>query len=671
MPAPKRRPARRVPATIGPWVRRRIIIAAAGLSLLLGAIGYKAYALQVDQRERFRQLARRQHVKTVEIPAPRGVIHDAAGRELAVTADASSVFASPREVVDVVGTAERLAQILDLDVRELESRLASQRHFAWIERHVTVEEAEAIRAADLPGIDITEEPRRFYPGRALAGPVLGFAGIDGNGLDGLELELEPLLAGQRASLEALRDATGGVMLAEGLVEPRPGASVTLTLDRAIQHIAERALEEAVAVNKPTAASIVVLDVHTGGVLAMANYPSYDPNAPAAGLRARARNRTITDAFEIGSAMKVFTVAAALDAGAVRPDQTFDIENGRYKIGRKVIRDTYRDEVLDVGGIIKRSSNVGSAKIAQRLGAEALHDALVRFGFGDRTGIELPGERAGLVHPAERWREIDLITTSFGYHMNVTMLQLAAGYAAIGNGGVYNEPRIVTRVEGAEGEILYRHQPRGRRIMKAETARALLPMLASVFDKGKDGGTARSIDVAGYRAGGKTGTAHKLDPNGKGYADDLYLSSFAGLAPIDAPRIAVVVLVDEPRGEEHYGSLVAGPAFASVVSGTLRYLGVPEERLPAPEEAPEPEPAPADPVQPIVTEDDGAEPAPEPGGIALPSFEGMSIPGVIEASRAACTEVRIVGSGRAVDQDPPPGRIERPTMCRVTFDTGDR
>jgi cell division protein FtsI (penicillin-binding protein 3) len=654
----------------------RLYIAAAVLTALFVGIAYKAYGVQVADAEHYQELARRQHLRTVEVPAPRGVIYDATGAELAVTADVDSVFANPREIVDVVGTAEHLAKLLDLDVRVVEAKLSSNRYFVWLERHVSAGEAQAIRDAKLPGIALSQEPRRYYPFRSLAGPLLGFADLDGKGLDGLELSMDELLAGKRAKRAALRDARGRIMLRADQDAPRAAgaASITLTIDRFVQFASERALAAAIDENHAEAGAVVVLDVHSGAVLAMASWPTYDPNDAEGRAKARrgARNRAITDVYEIGSVMKVFTVAAALDVGAVEPDDVIDVEHGRFKIGRKVIRDTYRDWELTVGGVLKRSSNVGAAKIARKLGKERLHEALQRYGFGAKTSIELPGERAGVLHPPDRWGEIGLATISFGYGMTATPLQVASALAAVGNGGTLYEPRMIKQVVDGSGSVVYRHDPQGRRIIKPETAEALLPMLASVFEKGKKGGTARSVEVDGFRAGGKTGTAHKLDPETRKYSKDMYLSSFIGLAPIENPRIAVVVLIDEPRGEHHYGSKVAGPVFARVVSETLRYLGVPGEMPAQQPEAGSPADAAGDTaVETAIGESEVPREEPtadiaDDGQILVPRFTGLGMARALDLARERGLPVEVEGSGRVVEQFPPPGPADGAVVVRIVL-----
>jgi cell division protein FtsI (penicillin-binding protein 3) len=660
----------RSPATpVGRWVRARFGSVALLLVLLMSGVAWQAYGVQIEQGKRYRALADRQQLSRVEIPAPRGKILDATGSEPAATAHIDSVFANPREVRDVAATAERLAAALDLDVREVEARLAGRRQFAWIERHVTGEEAAKVRALKLAGVGLMPEPRRFYPGRMLAGPVLGFAGIDGKGLSGLELTLDAALTGERASVAALRDASGNLALSEAALEPRPGASVRLTIDRTVQFTAERALAEAVKAHDAEAGTAVVIDVATGAVLAMATVPSLDPNTPGA-IDPKARNRAVTDVLEIGSVMKVFTAAAALDAGTVRPDTAIDCERGKLKIGRATIRDTHEDGVLSVGGVIKRSSNVGAVKIARSVGKERLYAMLRRLGFGQKTGIELPGEETGVVRPAERWRDIELATIAYGYGVSVTPLQVTAALAAIGNHGRYNAPYLVEEVEGAErsGKVL-RHRPAPRQVMSPATADAILPMLASVFDKGKDGGTAGTLDVDGFRVGGKSGTSHKLTGGRYGRT---YLSSFAGLAPIAAPRIAVLVVIDEPRNGTHYGALVAGPAWSTIVSETLRHLGVPADAPAAPLKDEAKKPAAAvraaraaergspDELAPEDLEDGAAD------GALLPDFAGMGLAQALALAKQRGIRLSVSGSGRVVSQTPAPGPIVKPAECRLVL-----
>jgi cell division protein FtsI (penicillin-binding protein 3) len=547
-----------------------------GLVITAGLCGvaWRAWALQIDDGDRYRAIAAKQHALTVGLPAPRGDIVDARGRQLAISAETDSIWANPREIRDVTDTADRLAKLLGGDALSLEAKLAGDRRFVWLGRHVAPEVAQAVRQARLPGITVGKEPRRWYPARAIGGTVIGRSDIDGKGLEGIELAMNAQLVGRRGESVALRDARGKKMFAEGLDRAEPGATVQLSLDTSIQASAEAALAEGIEANHARSGVVVVIEIATGRVLAMASSPSYDPNAPGVDIRGGARNRAVTDVYEAGSVMKIFSIAAALDDGVVTPDTGFDLGGGVFQLGAKSIRDVHHDAYLTVAGIIKRSSNVGAAKIALRHGAVKLHAALRRFGFGARTGIELPGEQPGILRDGARWREIELATISYGYGLAVTPLQIAAALAAFGNDGVYVEPRIIDRVVDADGTVLYRPAPATRQVISERTAAQMRAMLASTFEGGRQAGTAATLVVPGFRCGGKSGTARKLDPLTKQYTIGRYFSTFAGLAPIDQPRLAIVVWIDEPTERDYYGGKVAGPVFARLASEALRYLGVP-------------------------------------------------------------------------------------------------
>ncbi len=571
--------------------RLRAYLAGATLSIGILGLGYRAWALQVDDNEHYKLLAERQHATTVETPAPRGDVRDVNGEPLAVSADTDSIWANPREIRDVTATADKLAGLMQTDPASLEAKLGTGRKFVWLDRHVDQAIADAVRAAKIPGIEIAREPKRWYPGRTLAGPIIGRADIDGNGVDGLELSMNEYLTGSHGENHAVRDARGHRAFSDGLSQPEAGGSIRLTLDRNIQAIAETNLAETVISHAAKSGVAVVLDVSTGHVLGMATYPTYDPNRPE-GV-GNGRNRPVTDSFEAGSVMKVFTIAAALEAGTVKPDTELDVQNGSMMIpGRKTpIRDVHPFRYLTVSEIIKHSSNVGAAKIALRLGAKPLYDQLIKFGFGARTKIELPGETPGMVRNGSKWRDVELATMAFGYGLTVTPIQIAGALAAVGNDGIYNPPRIVDEVT-RDGRVVYRGLGEPRRVIKAETARQLRAMLASVFEGGKEPGTAGAagLVVAGYKCGGKTGTAHKYDPETKQYSEHRYLSSFIGLAPIENPRLAIVVLIDDPSEGDYFGGRVAGPVFTKVASEALRYLGVPGTSLQCPPSVPGVNPA---------------------------------------------------------------------------------
>ena len=710
-----RLPPRVRPMTPGIPHAARIRAYLAGAVVTAGFLGvaWRAWALQVGDGDHYRAIATKQHELTVGIPAPRGDIIDGVGRPLAVSAETDSVWANPRDIRDVTDTADRLAQLIGGDAVALEAKLAGDRRFVWLARHVAPQVARAVAAARLPGIEVSKEPRRWYPGRAVGSTVIGRSDIDGNGIDGIELALNAQLVGHRGAGVALRDVRGKRMFADGIERPEAGATVQLSLDASIQATAEAAIDDAVRTNKARSGVVVVLEIGTGRVLAMASAPARDPNGPSTSdTPGSARNRAVADSYEAGSVMKVFSVAAALDDGTVTPETEFEIGGGVLKLpGRATpIRDVEHDLYLDVAGIIKRSSNVGAAKIALRFGAGKLYAAYKRFGFGKRTGIELPGEQPGMLRDGSKWRDVELATIAFGYGLTVTPLQLAAALAAFGDHGIYHEPRIVDRVIDADGTLLYQAAPAARQVVSDRTATQMKAMLASVFEGGKLHGTASSLVVPGFRCGGKTGTANKYDPQTRTYALDHYLSTFAGLAPIDQPRLAIAVAIDDPSDGDHFGAKVAGPVFVRITGEALRYLGVPGEPavcpptpaaaapgvaitgavktcVPAPTGPARSQPggpgsgaAPSGPVaRPATGGSPGPSQAHEPtrdGGtvaasgtaaaasgtvaasgtaaVVIPEFRGMGMARAIALAREAGVVLQISGTGRVIRQAPAPG-----------------
>ncbi|CAN5720106.1 penicillin-binding protein [soil metagenome] len=669
--------------------RVRAYLAGAVVTLGLCGVAWRAYALQVDDADHYRELADRQHELNVSIPAPRGDVIDAVGRPLAVSADVDSIWANPRAIHDVTDTADKLAKLIGGDAGALESKLGGDRKFVWIDRQVPHEFAAAVRAAKLPGIEVAKEPRRWYPGKSIGGPVIGRADIDSRGIEGIELSMNDVLVGSHGEGQAVRDARGKRMFADGLAQPEPGATVRLSLDRSIQSIADQALAAAVITNKAKNGVVVVLEVGTGRVLAMSSYPTYDPNSNE--NHTASRNRPVTDAYEAGSLMKVFTAAAAIDDGTVTAETNFDTGNGSFVIGPKRITDVHPYPSLTVSEIVKHSSNVGAAKIALRLGRDKLYAFLKLAGFGARTGIELPGESIGMLRKGATWRDIELATIAYGYGLTVTPTQIAAALAAIGSDGVYHPPRVIERITDPDGTVLYQPLDESRQIIKPSTAASMRKILATVFEGGKEGGTAKDIVVPGFRCGGKTGTAYKYDRETKHYATDRYMSSFAGLAPIDHPRIAIVVMVDEPSAGTHFGSTVAGPVFATVASETLRYLGVPGLSLVCPPPPPgynpyldtavktcvqqTPVPKPVVPkavvveAPPPIMDVPEPEPAPVPNGIAIPDFRGMGVARALDLARQAHLPVDVSGSGRVIAQDPMPGSVATPVRISLTFSDG--
>ncbi len=636
--------------------------AAAVMLILYVAMGYRAYDLQVKESDRFRLRADKQHFKNIKVLSTRGDIKDRNGYALAISAPAPSIIARPKQIKNVAKAALALANILQLDARTLEPKLAKKRWFLWIRRHVSEDIARKIIDAKIKGIEIIYEPKRSYPGGQLAGSVLGLVDIDGKGLGGIERTQDSHLASRSAKFSAVRDAAGRVLAPVHQEKLQPGATIQLTIDKMIQAIAEEAIRTLGNKHKPKAASIVVLDVQTSEVLAMSNWPPFDPNTDRTKIK-NSTNHAVTSSYEIGSPIKIFTLAAALEEKAIRPDQKISVHGGKFRIGSKLVTDTHEDWTLDPIGIIKRSSNVGAAKLAIATGIEPMREWFHKFGLGQKTGIELAGETSGILRKASRWKQIDLVTASYGYYLMVSPIQLATAFAMIGNEGMYTKPTLLRSVEYGTGSSDKPLRPRPKRVLSRTTASYLQKAMAAVFERGPNGGTAGGIRVNGFSAGGKTGTAHKVDPQTRRYSRSLYVSSFAGLAPIKHPRIAITVVVDEPSGGKHYGSSVAGPAFAEVASRTLRYLGVRSDMPITSDTVHSTNPTPPLPVDIIAKTD---LPIGNPDDITIPDFRGLGIAESLDLAYRSGITLQIEGSGRAVQQFPPAGPHAPPISCRVVF-----
>lgn len=658
-----RRNAFRAPAAppSGPRTGRLWVVVTA-LGLAYGAVLARAWYLQIHRHDDFAQRSDGQHHTAIELRARRGDIVDRRGRELAVTAMVPSVTAVPAAVSDPDGTARALARLLDLDPAPIARRLARGNQFAWIARHVTPEQARAVEAAGLEGIHLTEEPRRFYPNRTVAGALLGFAGIDGVGLEGIERDWDRHLRGREYVVEVLRDARGRRLLTGGYlpIEQLSGHRLELTLDARIQQVAESSLAHQVREMDARGGVVIVMEPETGDVLAMAQTPAFDPNLFSQADPGDWRNRAVTDILEPGSTIKPFLVAAALDAGTVRPDTVFDGMKGRIKVGRKVIRDVHAADELTALEVVQKSSNVGAVQIAQRLGREQYHAYLRAFGFGEETGLGLRGEQAGVLRPASRWGQIHLATIAYGYGITATPLQMARAMAAIANGGELMRPRLVRRVVDAAGRVVEEIPPRVvRRVLDPAAARDITRALEMVT---QDGGTGRRARVPGYRVAGKTGTAHMVDPLIGGYSRDKIRASFLGFVPAQDPKLVIYVVVDEPLNGR-YGGEVAAPVFREIAREVLPYLGI---------EATEPF-DPADFVEPVDEEAvaEGIEPqarpwwfeaplvAGAPAHIVVPDLRGKALSEVVVEAAALGVELDIAGAGLVVSQRPQAGGLLAP------------
>ncbi|MEM9195514.1 MAG: penicillin-binding transpeptidase domain-containing protein, partial [Myxococcota bacterium] len=544
----------------------RIGILSVFLALGAGVVVRRAFELQVERTDTLREMAEEQYLRDIRLAPKRGTIFDRHGAELAVSVDVDSAWANPRQLKaenrDPVETARLLATVLDIDEARIAARLSSDRYFVWIKRRLTPQQAAQVNALDINGVYMEREARRFYPNRELASHLLGYANVDGEGIEGLELFLDEELRGSVDTVPAIRDRRGAVVFSEQLLDHRAaqGDDITLTIDKTIQHIAEEELSMAVRTFEARAGSVVVMDPRNGELLAVANYPTFNPNHPGrfeAGMR---RNRAVTDRFEPGSTVKPFTIAGALAANTIRPNQLVDCQDGKMEVGDFTIHDTHRWGELTPAQILMHSSNIGTAKIGASMGRQGLFRTFRRFGFGDVTGLPLPGETQGILRHYRRWYEMDAATIAFGQGVSVTNVQLATAMSAIANGGRLMRPVLVRRVADAHGETVEETLPRVRRqVVPRSVARLVADMMTTVT--GPDGtGTEASID--GYLVAGKTGTAQKADYVGGGYAEDRWLVSFVGFVPAEDPRLVISVVVDEPVIAT-YGGAVAGPVFRRV------------------------------------------------------------------------------------------------------------
>jgi cell division protein FtsI (penicillin-binding protein 3) len=670
---------------IARWTKLRIALAGLVLLLLSAVVVRRAVQLQVRESPRLKEWAERNYLKDIELAPRRGRILDRNGDELASTVDFDSIYCNPRQLATVPDAAPRLAEVLAMDVHDVQKVMAQTRYFAWLRRKATPAQSRAALALRLPGVGVRKEPGRVYPKGGLAATLLGYTSVDGRGLEGLELGFDNVLRGSGVQVPSIRDSYGRELLVEGIVDTSAaaGQDLVLSLDKYLTYITETALAEAVRKHHARAGVAVVMDPRTGDVLALANVPTYDPNDPRDANAREARNRAVTDQFEPGSVMKTFTFAAVLDAGRLRPEESFDCQMGAMAIGKHVIHDDHRLGVLTAAEVFKHSSNIGTVKIARRISKTALYDTLVRFGFGQRPGVGLPGESAGTLHPARRWGDIEFATHAFGHGLTVTPMQLVAGFAAVASGGVYHRPRLALRVIQPDGheEPATREGRAVERIMSEPAARTLLRIMQGVTDKDATGKLA-AID--GYPVAGKTGTALKVV--GGRYDYQKYVASFVGIVPANDPRLVIAVMVDEPQ-PVHFGGQVSAPVFKEIAEAALRYLGVPPSTPLAPRhetEAPVAEPAVAeegmregpgaDLPPTLVGDEEGGEGEASGAGeaveiVTVPSFVGMSIGEAIRAARKAGVEIVPEGSGVAVGQTPAAGGRPRGSVCRVSFRPG--
>lgn len=551
--------------------RGRSVVVAFVLVLGFGAVLSRLIDLQVLQAAKLGEKAEQQHHKAAVVEGRRGGIYDRQGRILAMNMEVPSVYAVPTSIEHPGRVARDLARVLPVRADEIERKLRQKRNFVWIARKLDPERGRRVEGLSLRGIGTVIEGRRFYPKRPLLSHVLGFTGLDGHGLEGIERRYESTLRGHSRRVILQRDALGRTVFPKGLSElgPHSGNDISLTIDEVIQYVAEKELLDAVNTSGAKGGVVIVMEPTSGEVLAMAVNPRFDPNAVRSLSADSWRNRAVTDAYEPGSTLKIVIAAAALEEKLMTPSSLVFAENGRMLVANTVIHDHEKSGWLTFADVIRRSSNIGVVKIATRLGEERVHRYLRAFGFGERTEIDLPGETAGLVKSPEAWGERTLASIAIGQGIGVTAVQLATAVSAVANGGWLMKPYIVSAIRDRQGRLIAQVSPQvRRRPITAETARVLSKILESVVREG----TGRRAAVPPYRVAGKTGTAQKYDLEANAYSSTRFVASFVGYVPARDPRLTIVVVIDEPQGEA-WGGVVAAPVFRRVAEQVLPYLGI--------------------------------------------------------------------------------------------------
>jgi cell division protein FtsI (penicillin-binding protein 3) len=552
---------------------RRAMFIVFGLVIWMLAVGARLAHLQLGQHEQLAARARNQQLGAIETSPTRGQVLDRQGRELARSLDTESFFADPREVTDVDGTARRIASVTGQSKDELAARLRdaqeSKKKFIWLIRRLDLPTATKLDAMELSGVYSRKEPKRFYPNDSLAAHVLGFVGTDEIGLGGVEQFYNEKIRGESGKVFMERDGSSERRVFDSYeVQPHPGQTLVLTIDQTIQYRTEQALFSAVERAHAKSGTAIVMDPHTGEILALANAPAFDPNQPAKESPESRTNGALQNIYEPGSTFKVVAYSAAIEKGLVTPEDSINCQMGQITVAGRLIHDHKPFGVLTVSDALAQSSNVGAIKLGLLVGNDSMYEFSRRLGFGSRTGIDLPGESAGLLRPLNRWQPSSIGSIAMGQEIGVTPLQMATAYSVLANGGSWVKPHVLRELRAPDNTILFQAKIESRPVLKPETVHALRGMLEGVTLHG----TARKAQVEGYSAAGKTGTAQKIDPQTRGYSATKYIGSFVGFAPVNNPAVVIIVVIDEPQGAYHGGD-VAAPVFREIAEQILPELSV--------------------------------------------------------------------------------------------------
>jgi len=556
-------------------VRKRILFVFFSVTIGFFLITLRLFIIMVLEHNHLTKKAERQHQKTVIIEPQRGTIYDRKGRELAISVDLESLYGIPSEMEDPDFVAAKLSSVLGMSHHSIEKRLEGNKGFIWLDRKLDPEKVKKVKALSLntKEIGFITESKRFYPQRSLAGHLLGFVGMDNHGLEGIELAYERHLSGEKGWLILERDALGRYIFPpnHNYNPPSPGNNLILTIDGVIQYITEKELDKAMERWKAKSAIAIVMDPRTGEILAMGVRPEFNPNNIENYRPSEWRNRAITDLYEPGSTFKVISAAAALEEGLVKRGDLFDCSKGVIEVGGRLIHDVHKNGILTFSEVIQRSSNVGAIQIGMRLGKERFYKYIRAFGFGEKTGIDLPGEGSGKVREPGKWSGTSIGAISIGQEVSVTPLQLLRAVSAIANKGYLMRPYIISEIRDYEGRVIKGFSPQVvRRVVSEETSKRLTEILKLVVE---EGGTGTKAAIEGNTVAGKTGTSQKIDPKTGTYSHERYVSSFVGFLPADDPKLSIIVVVDEPQGSI-YGGSVAAPIFKEIAEQSLAYLRIP-------------------------------------------------------------------------------------------------
>lgn len=555
-------------------MRKRAIILNTAIIFGFVAVFLRLVDLMVLNHGRFAERARIQQLKQEDIQVRRGFIFDRRGRELGVNLEVESLFCDPASMVSPQAAAYDLSGVIGKKPEAMLAKFSSKGRFVWVERKLNTETAEKIKKMDIKGLGFVPDAKRFYPKGKLASHVIGAVGIDNQALEGVELKYNKFLKTPGGKILVTRDARGRTLSAGVDIESK-GNNVFLTIDEGLQYIVEKELDNAMAQWRASAATIIMMDPFTGEILAFANRPAYDPNSAAYAKDFEKRNRAITDCYEPGSTFKIIIGSAAIEEGIVKLDTKFDCSKGAVSVGSSVIHDAHKHGVLTFKEVIQKSSNVGSAMIGMQLGRERVYKYAKRFGFGEKTGIDLPGEVSGWIRLPEKWSAGSIGAISIGQEVAVTPLQILRAYSAIANGGVLVTPHVVSEIRSPDDVPVYSFNSRGnKRAISKKTAEIFKDILKTVAE---EGGTGKSASVEGNHVAGKTGTAQIIDPRTKRYSKEKYVGSFVGFVPADNPMMAMIVVIYEPKGQI-YGGVIAAPVFKEIAKQALSYLNVPREDI---------------------------------------------------------------------------------------------